>query len=219
MSASRLRQRIELSGLISRLGRRSLNTGSSAGGADNASGDVRIEGDLAVSELPRLKRLLADGSILQDSPGHTSGAGTNERVIKASLNFWRDASGLVVIDGVIGGRLPLQCQRCLVAFEWQLEHRFRLALQDSESGSRAPQELEILDGVGDSIVPADLIEEEILLAMPLVPSHLNKEDCGPLAEHLADVEDSARADSSEAGETARPFAGLQNLLPAKDKRN
>lgn len=229
MSVSRLRQRIELSGLISKLGRRMSNTGSNtgssagsgAGGVGSAGGDVRIEGELALSELPRLKMLLADGSSLQDGPGSTSGSpfgpGAKKRVIKASLDFWRDASGLVVIDGAIGGMLPLQCQRCLVAFDWQLEHRFRVALQDSESGSRAPQELEILDGVGDSIVPADLIEEEILLAMPLVPSHLKKEDCGPLVEHLADVEESAHADSSEAGETARPFAGLQSLLPAKDK--
>lgn len=220
MSASRLRQRIELASIKSRSGRAGGGSGHSSGHSSGHAGEqARIAGQLAATEMPRVARLLANAE--------------TARAVTASLDFWCDASGLVIIDGAIQGKLPLLCQRCLEEFEWQLRHEFRLALQDSESGSRVPQDLEVLDGIGDSIVPADLIEEEILLAMPLAPGHPNTSDCGPLAKRLAGQDGLAHAEgradgcvdnsadnSTERGaegDTAKPFAGLASLLPANDK--
>jgi uncharacterized protein len=50
-----------------------------------------------------------------------------------------------------------------------------------------------------------LVEDELLLSLPLVPRH-EAEDCGPRALAAGpDEEDDAR-------ETTRPFAGLRELL-------
>jgi len=113
-------------------------------------------------------------------------------------------SGDVEVDGKAfltlqaSGALALQCQRCLSGFEWPLALEAILHLV--KPGTPIPdEELEIessdtIEAVADMDVLA-LLEEEILLAMPIVPRH---EDCdAPHPEGGADKES--------------PFAALAGL--------
>lgn len=192
MSAARFRQRIELAALLNGPEKGSAK-GAGRGGSD------RIEGNLTVIELPRV------GRVTRPDPGHWS--------IAASLEFWRDASGLVVVDGQLRGRLPLQCQRCLEDYDCEVEQSFRVALQDSVSEGRPAEEIELLDGIGDSIVPAEIIEDELLLALPMAPRHPDVSDCGVLASKSGAEE----PQTGTRGETVRPFAGLAGMLPENEK--
>lgn len=113
-------------------------------------------------------------------------------------------SGDVGVDGKTflrleaSGTLALQCQRCLSGLDWPLELESLLHLVSP--GTPIPdEELEIesfdtIEAVADMDVLA-LLEEEILLAMPIVPRH---EDCdAPHPEGGADKES--------------PFAALAGL--------
>jgi uncharacterized protein len=113
-------------------------------------------------------------------------------------------SGNVGVDGKAflrleaSGVLALQCQRCLSGLDWPLELESILHLVTP--GTPIPdEELEIesfdtIEAVADMDVLA-LLEEEILLAVPIVPRH---EDCeAPHPEGGADKES--------------PFAALAGL--------
>lgn len=113
-------------------------------------------------------------------------------------------SGNIGVDGkafltlVASGVLGLKCQRCLSGLEWPLELESILHLV--KPGTPIPdEELEIesfdtIEGVPDMDVLA-LLEEEILLAMPIVPRH---EDC-----------DAPRPEGGAEKES--PFAALAGL--------
>jgi uncharacterized metal-binding protein YceD (DUF177 family) len=62
---------------------------------------------------------------------------------------------------------------------------------------------------GPVIRPADIVDEVLIMAMPLAPVHADRRDCGPLAERLA-------PDRAAAGDTARPFADLRARLRQED---
>ncbi|NNF51638.1 MAG: hypothetical protein HKN59_04290 [Gammaproteobacteria bacterium] len=166
-----------------------------------------MEGTLSAAAMPRVAELLSDSV-------------TGE--VRVSLTFSRNRKSVILVEGLIDGTLPVICQRCLEEYDWHLNHRFRLAISDSlASGRQAPPGLELIEWVGDSIVPAQLVEEEILLTMPLVPVHSDESGCNALSGSVSDGGHELRvdkqADSDAAGEKARPFAGLADWLPAQDK--
>jgi len=99
----------------------------------------------------------------------------------------------------VGGTLQLTCQRCLGALEYPLDADAVLLLFENESEIAAVP----VDAEGpDCIVAAkdlqvrDLIEEEVLLAIPYSPHH---EGCQPRTRE-------------EAAARPGPFADLRTLL-------
>ncbi len=100
-------------------------------------------------------------------------------------------------------RVPLQCQRCLQTYTQALhvDRRFLFVAHESQA-ERMDEELE--DDV--LVMPvrldlAELLEDELILALPLVPRH---EDACPLPLPLP-------ADELDAAESASPFAALAAL--------
>jgi uncharacterized metal-binding protein YceD (DUF177 family) len=63
--------------------------------------------------------------------------------------------------------------------------------------------------VGDAerLSVTDVVEEQLLLGMPLVPLHEDEADCGETAAADASVEP-----GSAVADTQRPFANLRDLL-------
>ena len=119
-------------------------------------------GEVEVAELLRLADLLAsssgavswriEGSMVQGLSGYA------EPRLKIS----------------IGGHLQLRCQRCLGGFDWPLA--VETALQPVRAGQPIPDE-ELEDDEVDAIEIDEsldvfaLVEEEILLALPIAPRH------------------------------------------------
>ena len=92
-----------------------------------------------------------------------------------SWSIWllsgRKASKVFIMHGALRVRLQVTCQRCLEAMDLKLEAAPWLILQ--KSGER----LERQEGEADILVAdkplslSSLVEDELLLAMPMVPMH------------------------------------------------
>jgi uncharacterized protein len=114
----------------------------------------RFAGRVPLARLPRLAAQLAD----------TGGE------LEVELEAGRDAAGLAWLRGAIRGELRLTCQRGLHPFAWpcRVETRLRLAASESEE-ERAMQDAEAHLLVDDRLPLHDVVEDEILLALPMMP--------------------------------------------------
>lgn len=168
-----------------------------------ADGRVRLDFEIPLAELPRLRAHLAraEGSV----SGH--------------VRFERER-GVPVAAVAVACRAALTCQRCLEPLELPVQSEGRVALvADDGEADRAPAELETIHAPGHRIALRDLVEEELLLALPIVPRHVA--ECGP--ERSADGQSGGATRSPErssgtAGsldeqeEKHRPFERLNELF-------
>jgi uncharacterized protein len=124
--------------------------------------------------------------------------------VKGHAQFARE-EGMPVADLTFSGTAALQCQRCLQPMERLLERASHIALIASEAeAARAPAEREPVLAAGGLISIGELLTEELLLLLPIVPLHENRLQCAaerPVAEA-----------APAGGETHRPFAHLDELL-------
>jgi uncharacterized protein len=151
----------------------------------------RIEGDLDVARLPRVAELLAEGP------------GSVHYLVTGSVND----RGHSVLHVQLDGSLPLRCQRCLGVLSQPL-HAVRDLVLVPGADEFAPLQDE---ADTEDVIPevarlelAPLLEEELLLALPLAPRHEG-----------GDCRTEAAAGGSEAtGGTEQPpspFAALAKL--------
>ena len=99
----------------------------------------------------------------------------NDGVVQVGVVFAKEGKRAVV-SGTIKAALELECQSCLQALPWPLEIAFRLAVVSSlhdADGLEIDCEPFLFDG--EKISLSELIEDEILLALPDYPKH--EEDC------------------------------------------
>lgn len=147
-----------------------------------------LSGALAVAEMPRLAALLA---------GPAS-------EVAAELRFSRGAKGRSIVTGHLSGRLDLRCQRCLEPMPHDLDVDFEAILVESETDEAAVLEQgEPLLVVERSLSLVEMVEDEILLALPLAPLHGEGDRC------RSAVPEFGPEDVRE--EKANPFAVLAGL--------
>ena len=63
-----------------------------------------------------------------------------------------------------------------------------VAADEASLPATTPAGFEPFELTGGRLQPAELIEDELIVAIPLVPKHLRVEDCGSLARELAQLE-------------------------------
>ena len=135
-----------------------------------ADREVTLSGELDIDELARLKSLLH------------SGVGS----VRATLRFRQRGDGWFAVELDYEGSMQLVCQRCLEPFRHELAERVNVVVADSESSTlTAPAGYEPFELEGGRLQPAQLIEDELIVAIPLVPKHARVEDCGSLAREIA----------------------------------
>ena len=151
-------------------------------GLEFARSRGRLSGDWPIADFPRLQGEVQSGTAL-----------------RYELDGVPQEQGRPALRLRVTGTLQLACQRCLGALEHPLRVDALLLLFDSESdigaGAEAP------DGIvaTKEMAVRDLIEEEVLLAIPYAPRH---EEC--------------KSGTDAAGAPgARPFADLRSLLGTK----
>ena len=149
-----------------------------------------IEAGWPVSKMPRLLGMLSA----------TTGDAT------AEMQFGKSGS-LRYITGRVQATVEMTCQRCLQPMPLQLESEFKLALVASEAEAQLiPEEYEPLITEGEHYLP-DIIEDELILAAPIVSSHA--ESCSDYLMQQASEQVSAE-DAEQ--ERKNPFAVLKDLL-------
>ena len=115
-----------------------------------------VEGQLTVGDLPRLQEYRES----LDQP------------VAISLAFDRDDEGHRRIEGEVSTVLVLPCQRCLEPVSYSVTAHIDVALVWNEDQAKAlPGRLDPWLVGEERMVLTDLIEEELLLAMPLVALH------------------------------------------------
>jgi uncharacterized protein len=121
-----------------------------------ADRETKLSGNLSIKDLPRLKELLVDqnGDIAVD------------------LELGRDQEGYYFIRGKAAGILHLQCQRCLEGMDYPLAITISLSPVMSDASAKGlPSRYEPIFIEDDSIVISTLIEDEIMIALPMIPKH------------------------------------------------
>ncbi len=159
-----------------------------------------IEGSLSFRQMQRLRERLVG----------------QQGDVQLVLRFNRDASGVSTIVGEVRARVELQCQRCLEPMTKMIAQRVELALARSEAKAHQLQERhEVLELTGDAIETKDLVEDELLLAIPLVPSHEELDACNAAMLRILNND----ADGTMKGATQQsqqnPFAVLEKLRGLK----
>ena len=119
-----------------------------------AKGRRGFKGDWPLGRFKRLGDLVAD----------TKGLATFE------VEFGIDALGISYLDLTVEARPTLICQRTLVPFEFELRRSVRLGLLGTEADMPAlPPDYEPLVVPEEPVQLMDLVEDEMILALPLVP--------------------------------------------------
>ncbi|BFM07152.1 YceD family protein [Halioxenophilus aromaticivorans] len=96
----------------------------------------------------------------------------DDGVVNVDLSFTTDERAHRVVDGQISATVYVQCQRCLGELEQSVHSDVHLALVAGEAQAQAlPKDLDPWTVVDASADLYHLIEEEILLALPMVAYH------------------------------------------------
>jgi uncharacterized protein len=146
----------------------------------------KIEGEYPLTSLLRLSEALLE----------------NDGVVKAKLEFGYSV-GFACLKASVSADLVVKCQRCLKPMGQQVTGSFKFALVSSEDEYElVPEEFEpyLLEGEEQSII--DLVEDELLLSMPMVMTH--EDACSAFMKEQGEQIKAAR-------EAAHPFAALKAL--------
>ena len=145
----------------------------------------RMRGDLDLADLDRMQDLLM----------------VHQGLVRVDLSFGRLGRNWVV-KGLIESELTLECQVCMEALSWPVRCEVSLGLVRSiEEADRLAEDLEpMLVKVDEEIPVADLVQDELILAIPTIPRH---PDCLRLETQVAESSEETRV---------HPFADLAQLV-------
>ena len=149
-----------------------------------------IEGVYPLSKLTRLSETLS----------------SNEGFVTARLEFGQ-CVGFACLKGRISAMLSVECQRCLKPMQTRVTGSFKFALVNSEDEFELlPEELEpyLIEGEEQSII--ELIEDELLLSLPMVTVH--EKDC---SDYISKQNNKVKAAIQTEKEASHPFAALKAL--------
>lgn len=128
-----------------------------------------LDGEIELKQFARLS------SLLHADSGH----------VRASLRFRQRSGGRLIVEIECEATLQLVCQRCLEPFAHPLHARAETELLETESvETRLPEGCEPFFLDGGRFSPAQLIEDEMIISLPLVPRHARPDQCGRLARSL-----------------------------------
>jgi len=147
-----------------------------------------LTGRIALGSLPRLAPSLV-------------GSGD----VEYRLAFHLDTEHRAVVSGHVTSELVVQCQRCLEPLAIAVDSHFELAfVRGLDEAARLPESYEPAIPEDGRVCPADLVEDELLLALPPIPLHEAGQcgGCPPAA---------ATATEADGTDASNPFAVLAAL--------
>jgi uncharacterized protein len=125
--------------------------------------------------------------------------------VSVSLGFYRDEQNIALVSGQITSTLNLVCQRCLGAYPLGVKEEFLFALlRDEEQIENLPESYEPLVLEKPELDIHGLVEQELILALPIV--HYHESNCEALSN-----ETSFGDSGTEELKRPNPFAVLEKL--------
>ncbi|QOC23996.1 DUF177 domain-containing protein [Wenzhouxiangella sp. AB-CW3] len=158
--------------------------------ADKAAAARReFSGTVPLKRFQRLAGMIAD-------PG--------EAEVAFELSFGHDEQRQVRVEVRVTGEVPLVCQRTLRTFAHALDSQSVVGIVGTDREAESlPEDYEPLLISEGRVELAALIEEELMLGLPLVP-------VDPASSRIGQ-------DDEAAADTHRPFAGLAKLKKHRDQ--
>jgi len=156
---------------------------------------IQLTGVIAVKEMTQLSQMLesCDAQVLAD------------------LEFSRDELRIRTISGSANVTVPLQCQRCLEPVDVELSANVNLAISyNEEKAQTLPKYYDPLIVEGDDLELLPLIEQELILNLPIVSYHA---DCS-IQTSFGDGNTVATSET----EKPNPFSVLASLKGKTDKK-
>ena len=161
-----------------------------------ASQASELSGELESTRMPRLSDVI-----------------TGPSTVHWTVRAGRDEARRLVLTGTVRADVESNCQRCMEPVSLPLRSEISLAVVSDEDSARGlPASLDpVFTDDNGEIDLVELLEDELLLAMPAVPLHENIADCGERASIMR-VEAPEEFDSAEK---ENPFAVLKKLKQDK----
>jgi uncharacterized protein len=120
-----------------------------------------------------------------------------------------------VIQGQLRAEVELVCQRCMNNMQYAVLEQFQLMLIAGNAELDlvpAPYEPWIANALRLNVF--DLVEEQLLLALPLIAKHVDERECVKMNANLLTLAADKQATTAVAqdDEVQRPFGNLRDLL-------
>jgi uncharacterized protein len=193
-----------------------------------ADGKRLFQGTMPLSWMRRLAPLLAPempggeetsatpveaGEPRTGAPDRRSGAPWPDATFSALFGY--DEQGAVTVELEVEADLPLVCQRSMQPFSERVRRRSTLSVVESVAAQDGvPEQYEPVLADHGRIALVDLVEEELLLAVPQVPR--NPE----VGEVLISTDGATGAESPPIEkDVQRPFEGLAELLEKANRES
>lgn len=152
-----------------------------------AEQSLGLDGMLKIADMQRLSANVMAG----------------DDTVAVKLQFGIDEQGVTFLTGHLETTLTLQCQRCMEPFSYGIMSDFVLGIINTlDEANALPERYEPALAKEGSLALRELIEDEIILNLPIIPRH-EPEDCEvklPLADS-----------GWEQGKGENPFHVLESL--------
>jgi len=122
-----------------------------------AKKEAKLHGEYKISNMPRLSEIVRNG---KDS-------------VRVDFSFHLENGKTPCVKGIIDLKVVLDCQRCLDDLEMDIKIPFNLAFISHENQAEGLDDLFETYLVDEDVEleTLDLITDEILLSIPIAPSH------------------------------------------------
>lgn len=162
--------------------------------------EQKVAGTLSLASLKNLSAMLTD----------TEGA------VQAVLSFRFDQDRRRRIDGELWATVNVQCQRCLEPVQISLGEQFELAVVSTEAMAKdLPASLDPWLSDQETLSPADIVEEQLILCMPIVSTH-KQCDAAIVQDVLEKGVGIEHSDQAEEKQASSPFSVLATLKNKPD---
>ncbi len=144
----------------------------------------------------------------QDMP-RLSEVAVSLQEVQAELAFAWDDQRRLRVAGQVSTQLEITCQRCMEPMPLDLKVAVDAAVVwNEEQASQLSSDIDPWLGEDERINLHELLEEELLLALPIMPAH-EESDCKGLSSFTTQPYE-------EPSERPKPFAGLASLMKNTD---
>jgi len=150
-----------------------------------AKKEVSLSGLYQISDFPKISEI----------------ASNKTENVKVDFSFYLNNNKTPCVDGIIELEIVLACQRCLDDLSISLKINFNLAfIRHNQESEEIDSHYEIYVIEEDELATHDLISDEILLSIPMAPTH--DYDC------IKEINEQEIAE----GKPENPFAILKKLI-------
>ncbi len=122
--------------------------------------------------------------------------------IRLAFSFVQLSEAVPAVTGEVSTTLEAVCQRCLQTCSLPLKASLRYVLVPYKDRADTLDDYETWELTEKTVLPLEIVEEALLMAMPFPALHESTEQCGPIAQEFL----------PESAETVRPFADLKAQL-------